>query len=81
MLIALPISELTPGMFVDSVTKQHEGLNSIKIKTSGLVRNQAIIKRLVIMRETVAKMNHFGRKGSCCRMKRMATTVYAPNDL
>jgi len=47
MLIALPISELTPGMFVDSVTKQHEGLNSIKIKTSGLVRNQAIIKRLV----------------------------------
>ena len=34
-------------MFVDSVTKQHEGLNSIKIKTSGLVRNQAIIKRLV----------------------------------
>ncbi|AZN31816.1 HD domain-containing phosphohydrolase [Pseudoalteromonas sp. Xi13] len=47
MLIALPISELTPGMFVDSVTKQHEGLNSIKIKTSGLVRNQAIIKRLI----------------------------------
>ncbi|ATC83301.1 HD-GYP domain-containing protein [Pseudoalteromonas agarivorans] len=47
MLIVLPISELTPGMFVDSVTKQHEGLNSIKIKTSGLVRNQAIIKRLV----------------------------------
>lgn len=47
MLIALPISELSPGMFVDSVTKQHEGLNSIKIKTSGLVRNQAIIKRLV----------------------------------
>ena len=47
MFIALPISELTPGMFVDSVTKQHEGLNSIKIKTSGLVRNQAIIKRLV----------------------------------
>ncbi|KPZ52222.1 HD domain-containing phosphohydrolase [Pseudoalteromonas sp. P1-25] len=47
MLIALPISELTPGMFVDSVTKQQEGLNSIKIKTSGLVRNQAIIKRLV----------------------------------
>lgn len=47
MLIALPISELTPGMFVDSVTKQHEGLSSIKIKTSGLVRNQAIIKRLV----------------------------------
>ena len=47
MLIALPISELTPGMFVDSVTKQHEWLNSIKIKTSGLVRNQAIIKRLV----------------------------------
>jgi HD-GYP domain-containing protein (c-di-GMP phosphodiesterase class II) len=47
MLITLPISELVPGMYVDSVTKQHEGLNSIKIKTSGLVRDKSIIKRLV----------------------------------
>ncbi|MBQ4800230.1 HD-GYP domain-containing protein [Pseudoalteromonas sp. MMG006] len=47
MLITLPITELTPGMYVDSVTKQHEGINSIKIKTSGLVRNKSIIQRLV----------------------------------
>jgi len=47
MLITLPISELTPGMYVDSVTKQHEGINSIKIKTSGLVRDKSIIQRLV----------------------------------
>ncbi|WP_024611991.1 MULTISPECIES: HD-GYP domain-containing protein [unclassified Pseudoalteromonas] len=47
MLITLPISELVPGMYVDSVTKQHEGVNSIKIKTSGLVRDKSIIKRLV----------------------------------
>ena len=47
MLITLPVSELTPGMYVDSVTKQHEGINSIKIKTSGLVRDKSIIKRLV----------------------------------
>ena len=47
MLITLPISELVPGMYVASVTKQHEGVNSIKIKTSGLVRDKSIIKRLV----------------------------------
>ncbi|MEL0634024.1 HD domain-containing phosphohydrolase [Pseudoalteromonas carrageenovora] len=47
MLITLPITELTPGMYVDSVTKQHEGINSIKIKTSGLVRDKSIIQRLV----------------------------------
>ncbi|GAA76678.1 hypothetical protein P20480_3160 [Pseudoalteromonas sp. BSi20480] len=33
-------------MYVDSVTKQHEGVNGIKIKTSGLVREKSIIKRL-----------------------------------
>lgn len=47
MLITLPISELVPGMFVDNVTKQHESISSIKIKTSGLVRDKSIIKRLV----------------------------------
>ncbi|EAW27017.1 putative metal-dependent phosphohydrolase, HD region [Alteromonadales bacterium TW-7] len=46
MLITLPITELVPGMYVDSVTKQHEGVNGIKIKTSGLVREKSIIKRL-----------------------------------
>lgn len=46
MLINLPISELTPGMYVDSVTKQYEGADGIKIKTSGLVREKSIIKRL-----------------------------------
>ncbi|WP_351089963.1 DUF3391 domain-containing protein, partial [Shewanella sp. S1-49-MNA-CIBAN-0167] len=29
------------------VTKQHENISSIKIKTSGLVRDKSIIKRLV----------------------------------
>ncbi|WP_273048679.1 MULTISPECIES: HD-GYP domain-containing protein [unclassified Pseudoalteromonas] len=47
MLITLPISEITPGMYVDSVAKQHEGIDSIKIKTSGLVRSRSIIDRLV----------------------------------
>ena len=47
MLITLPISELVPGMFVDSVSKQFEGVDSIKIKTRGLVRDKSIIKRLV----------------------------------
>ncbi|NMR24812.1 DUF3391 domain-containing protein [Pseudoalteromonas sp. NEC-BIFX-2020_015] len=47
MLITLPISELIPGMFVDSVSKQFEGIDSIKIKTRGLVRDKSIIKRLV----------------------------------
>lgn len=47
MLISLPISELVPGMFVDSVSKQYEGVDSIKIKTRGLVRDKSIIKRLV----------------------------------
>lgn len=47
MLITLPISELVPGMFVDSVSKQYEGIDSIKIKTRGLVRDKSIIQRLV----------------------------------
>lgn len=47
MLITLPISELIPGMFVSSVTKQQESVDGIKIKTSGLVRDKSIIKRLI----------------------------------
>ncbi|WP_404341007.1 HD-GYP domain-containing protein [Pseudoalteromonas mariniglutinosa] len=47
MLITLPISELAPGMFVDSVSKQQESVNSIKIKTRGLVRDKSIIQRLI----------------------------------
>ncbi len=47
MLITLPIAELVPGMFVDSVSKQQEHINSIKIKTRGLVRDKTIIKRLI----------------------------------
>ena len=34
-------------MFVDSVSKQQEHINSIKIKTRGLVRDKTIIKRLI----------------------------------
>jgi len=47
MLITLPVSELTPGMYVDRVTKQQEGINSIKIKTSGMVNDSSIVKRLI----------------------------------
>jgi len=47
MLITLPIAELQPGMFVDSVSKQQQAVNSIKIKTRGLVRDKSIIKRLL----------------------------------
>ena len=47
MLITLPIAELVPGMFVDSVSKQQEHVNSIKIKTRGLVRDKTIIQRLI----------------------------------
>ncbi|GAB0111387.1 HD-GYP domain-containing protein [Pseudoalteromonas distincta] len=47
MLITLPISELRPGMYVDGVTKQQEEINNIKIKTSGLVKDTSIIKRLI----------------------------------
>ncbi len=47
MLITLPIAELVPGMFVDSVSKQQAHANSIKIKTRGLVRDKTIIKRLI----------------------------------
>jgi len=47
MLITLPISELVPGMYVNSVTKQQESVDGIKIKTSGLVRDKSIIQRLI----------------------------------
>ncbi len=46
MLISLPISELKPGMFVERVNRQSQGA-SIKIKTRGMVREPAIIQRLV----------------------------------
>ncbi|CCQ11430.1 putative metal-dependent phosphohydrolase, HD region [Pseudoalteromonas luteoviolacea B = ATCC 29581] len=45
MLVTLPISELLPGMFVDSVSKQ-SGNSKIKIKSRGMVRDSAIIKQL-----------------------------------
>lgn len=47
MLITLPISELKPGMHIDCVIKQQEELNSIKIKTSGLVKDTKFIKHLL----------------------------------
>ena len=47
MLVTLPISELIPGMYVNSVTKQQESVDGIKIKTSGLVRDKSIIQRLI----------------------------------
>lgn len=47
MLITIPISELTAGMYVNAVTKQQEEINNIKIKTSGLVKDTSIIKRLI----------------------------------
>ena len=46
MLVALPISELQPGMFVDSVCKQRSDAK-IKIKSRGMVRDQAIISQLL----------------------------------
>lgn len=45
MLVLLPISELQPGMFVDSVSKQRRDAK-IKIKSRGMVRDQAIISQL-----------------------------------
>ena len=49
MLVTLPISELIPGMYVNSVTKQQESVDGIKIKTSGLVRDKSIIQRLILV--------------------------------
>ncbi|MFY8298406.1 HD-GYP domain-containing protein [Pseudoalteromonas sp. SS15] len=46
MLVSLPISELQPGMFVDSVCKQRSDAK-IKIKSRGMVRDQAIIAQLL----------------------------------
>ena len=48
MLITLPIAELKPGMYVDSVAKQREESESIKIRTNGLVKDTFIIKRLTM---------------------------------
>lgn len=45
MLVTLPITELQPGMFVDSVSKQN-ATSKIKIKSRGMVRDNAIIKQL-----------------------------------
>ncbi|MFC3033186.1 HD-GYP domain-containing protein [Pseudoalteromonas fenneropenaei] len=45
MLVNLPISELMPGMFVDSVSKQ-SGDSKVKIKSRGMVRDESIIKQL-----------------------------------
>jgi len=46
MLVSLPISELQPGMFVDSVCRQRSDAK-IKIKSRGMVRDQAIITQLL----------------------------------
>ena len=46
MLVSLPISELQPGMFVDSVCKQRSDAK-IKIKSRGMVRDQGIIAQLL----------------------------------
>lgn len=46
MRVTLPIEELKPGMFVDSVHKQKSGAE-VKIKSRGMVRDDAIIARLV----------------------------------
>ncbi|WMN61100.1 HD-GYP domain-containing protein [Pseudoalteromonas xiamenensis] len=45
MLVTLPITELQPGMFVDSVSKQ-SGNSKVKIKSRGMVRDSGIIKQL-----------------------------------
>ncbi|WP_440055063.1 HD-GYP domain-containing protein [Pseudoalteromonas sp. T1lg65] len=46
MQIVLPIEELQPGMFVDSVHKQKSG-SGVKIKSRGMVRDKRIIDKLV----------------------------------
>ena len=45
MLVTLPITELQPGIFVDSVSKEN-ATSKIKIKSRGMVRDNAIIKQL-----------------------------------
>lgn len=54
MRVTLPISELQPGMFVDSVNKQRSDAG-IKIKSRGMVRDQAIIAKLLA--EGVLELN------------------------
>ncbi|RJE76687.1 phosphodiesterase [Pseudoalteromonas sp. MSK9-3] len=54
MRVTLPISELLPGMFVDSVNKQRSDAG-IKIKSRGMVRDQAIIAKL--LSEGVLELN------------------------
>jgi HD-GYP domain-containing protein (c-di-GMP phosphodiesterase class II) len=54
MRVTLPISELLPGMFVDSVNKQRSDAD-IKIKSRGMVRDQAIIAKL--LSEGVLELN------------------------
>ena len=46
MQIVLPIEDLQPGMFVDSVHK-HKSDAGVKIKSRGMVRDKAIIKKLI----------------------------------
>ncbi|MBQ4860785.1 DUF3391 domain-containing protein [Pseudoalteromonas sp. MMG013] len=54
MRVTLPITELLPGMFVDSVNKQRSDAG-IKIKSRGMVRDQAIIAKLLA--EGVLELN------------------------
>lgn len=46
MQIILPIEDLKPGMFVDSVHK-HRSDAGIKIKSRGMVRDESIIQKLI----------------------------------
>ena len=46
MQIVLPIEDLRPGMFVDNVHK-HKSDAGIKIKSRGMVRDEAIIQKLI----------------------------------
>ena len=46
MQIVLPIEDLQPGMFVDSVHK-HKSDAGVKIKSRGMVRDKAIIQKLI----------------------------------
>ncbi|MEI5640544.1 MULTISPECIES: HD-GYP domain-containing protein [unclassified Pseudoalteromonas] len=46
MQIVLPIEDLQPGMFVDSVHR-HKSDAGVKIKSRGMVRDKAIIQKLI----------------------------------
>ncbi|BBN82680.1 phosphodiesterase [Pseudoalteromonas sp. A25] len=54
MRVTLPISELKPGMFVDSVNKQRAD-TGVKIKSRGMVRDRGIIDKLTA--EGVLELN------------------------